>query len=56
MQSRSFPWFWKGVLALALMAMAIAVAQAQDLKSFEQKITTKVLPNGLTGLQLLHLY
>jgi predicted Zn-dependent peptidase len=48
MQSRSFPWFWKGVLALALMAMAIAVAQAQDLKSFEQKITTKVLPNGLT--------
>jgi predicted Zn-dependent peptidase len=48
MQSRRFPWFWKGVWALALMAMAMAVAQAQDLKSFEQRITTKVLPNGLT--------
>jgi len=29
-------------------AMAFAGAQAQDLKSFEQRITTKVLPNGLT--------
>jgi len=28
--------------------MALYGAQAQDLKSFEQKITTKVLPNGLT--------
>jgi predicted Zn-dependent peptidase len=28
--------------------MAFAGVQAQDLKSFEQKITTKVLPNGLT--------
>jgi predicted Zn-dependent peptidase len=40
-------------LALALVAMAFAVApsaQAQDLKSFEQRITTKVLPNGLTLL------
>ena len=37
-------------LALALLgvAMAAAGAQAQDLKSFEQRITTKVLPNGLT--------
>jgi predicted Zn-dependent peptidase len=35
-------------LALGLAAMALACAQAQDLKSFEQKITTKVLPNGLT--------
>jgi predicted Zn-dependent peptidase len=48
MQSRCFPWFWKGVWALMLLAMAMAVAQAQDLKSFEQRITTKVLPNGLT--------
>jgi len=48
MQSRRSPWFWKGVWAMALMAMAIACAQAQDLKSFEQRITTKVLPNGLT--------
>ena len=31
-----------------LLAMALPVAQSQDLKSFEQKITTKVLPNGLT--------
>ena len=31
---------WAGVLA--------AGARAQDLKSFEQRITTKVLPNGLT--------
>jgi len=42
-------------LALALAALAFAAAhapstQAQDLKSFEQRITTKVLPNGLTLL------
>jgi predicted Zn-dependent peptidase len=48
MQSRRFPWIWKGVLALALMAMAVAGSRAQDLKSFEQRITTKVLSNGLT--------
>src|ERR1035437_6262689 len=48
MQSRSFPWLWKGVWALTLMVIAVAVAQAQNLKSFEQRITTKVLPNGLT--------
>ncbi len=48
MQSRSFPLIRKGVWALALMAMAVAVAQAQNLKSFEQRITTKVLRNGLT--------
>jgi predicted Zn-dependent peptidase len=48
MRSRSFPWFWKGVWALTLAAMALAVAQAQNLKSFEQRITTKVLSNGLT--------
>ncbi|MGD0892419.1 MAG: pitrilysin family protein [Terracidiphilus sp.] len=35
-------------LFLGLAAMALCGAQAQDLKSFEQKITTKVLPNGLT--------
>jgi predicted Zn-dependent peptidase len=35
-------------LALMLAAMALAGARAQDLKSFEQRITTKVLPNGLT--------
>jgi predicted Zn-dependent peptidase len=35
-------------LFLGLAATALYRAQAQDLKSFEQKITTKVLPNGLT--------
>jgi predicted Zn-dependent peptidase len=39
---------WKGLLALALAVIAVAGAQSQDLKSFEQKTTTKVLPNGLT--------
>ena len=41
------------ITALALAAAALAGAfalSAQDLKSFEQKITTKVLPNGLTIL------
>jgi predicted Zn-dependent peptidase len=38
----------RGALVLALAAMSFAGAQAQDLKSFEQRITTKVLPNGLT--------
>jgi predicted Zn-dependent peptidase len=32
----------------AAVIMAFTSARAQDLKSFEQKITTKVLPNGLT--------
>jgi predicted Zn-dependent peptidase len=36
------------VLAAAMAAMAALTVAAQDLKSFEQKITTKVLPNGLT--------
>jgi predicted Zn-dependent peptidase len=36
--------------ALGLIGMAFAGLQAQDLKSFEQRITTRVLPNGLTIL------
>ena len=51
MQSKAFPCIWKGLFALALAALAFAGAQAtlsQDLKSFEQRTTTKVLPNGLT--------
>src|SRR5208282_5837341 len=48
MQSRTNSWFWKGFLALALSTLGFAAARAQDLKSFEQRITTKVLPNGLT--------
>jgi predicted Zn-dependent peptidase len=48
MQSRVFSSLWRGFLALMLAAMAAHGAFAQDLKSFEQKITTKVLPNGIT--------
>jgi predicted Zn-dependent peptidase len=50
MQSRILPRFWKSFLVLGLAAVAIASAVAQDpyLKSFEQRTTTKVLPNGLT--------
>src|SRR3984885_5945950 len=32
------------------LAAACGLVRAQDLKSFEQRITTKVLPNGLTLL------
>jgi predicted Zn-dependent peptidase len=35
-------------LAVLALLLAWTAATAQDLKSFEQKITTKVLPNGLT--------
>ena len=34
----------------ALVCAIVVAAGAQDLKSFEQRITTKVLPNGLTIL------
>ncbi|MGA7856972.1 MAG: pitrilysin family protein [Terracidiphilus sp.] len=50
MRSRTFSRYWSSIFALTLMAMAWQGARAQDLKSFEQKITTKVLPNGLTIL------
>ena len=36
------------MLGFAVVGIAYAGAQDQYLKSFEQKITTKVLPNGLT--------
>ena len=53
MHSSAFPricksCLMKSCLALMLATMSLAVAQSQDLKSFEQRITTKVLPNGLT--------
>ena len=48
MHRRVFRAMWEGLFALVLTAMAAHCAIAQDLKSFEQKITTKVLPNGLT--------
>ncbi len=48
MQSRFLSGFWKSAAALLVLAAGWQTATAQDLKSFEQKITTKVLPNGLT--------
>ena len=48
MQTRAFSPILKCFLALALAVVAGLAAQAQDLKSFEQRITTRVLPNGLT--------
>lgn len=48
MQSRMFSWRWRGLAALVLAVTACRFAPAQDLKSFEQKTTVKVLPNGLT--------
>src|SRR5258708_39402729 len=48
MQNRAFRLFRRIFLALTLAATAFVPARAQDLKSFEQRITTKVLPNGLT--------
>ena len=48
MRSMFFPRFSNLLQTLALASLAIAGARAQDLKSFEQRITTKVLPNGLT--------
>ena len=47
MQYRHFSRFSHILLALAIFT-AFPAARAQDLKSFEQRITTKVLPNGLT--------
>jgi predicted Zn-dependent peptidase len=48
MQIKISSRFWMVASALLAVAMAFADAQAQDLKSFEQRTTTKVLPNGLT--------
>ena len=51
MQSGAFPRIWKscaGVRSDAGGGVVRTAAQGQDLKSFEQRITTKVLPNGLT--------
>ena len=42
--------FWRVALTLTAAALIGLVVYAQDLKSFEQRITTKVLPNGLTLL------
>ncbi len=47
MRHRLSPGFLNGFWLLALL-LAWTAAPAQDLKSFEQRITVKVLPNGLT--------
>ena len=48
MHNRASFWFWMRFSLPLLVATALTAAHAQDLKSFEQRITTKVLPNGLT--------
>jgi predicted Zn-dependent peptidase len=48
MQSYFPRWLWSGAIAFFAIAISCRVSPAQDLKSFEQRITTKVLPNGLT--------
>ena len=48
MQIKISSQFWWCASVLLAAAMAFAGAQAQDLKSFEQRTTTKVLSNGLT--------
>ncbi|MGA3032822.1 MAG: pitrilysin family protein [Terracidiphilus sp.] len=48
MLNRFLSWFLSAFIAAAMGLAASSGAQAQDLKSFEQRITTKVLPNGLT--------
>jgi predicted Zn-dependent peptidase len=47
MQSKLSRQLW---IAAAIVGMACQGTLSQDLKSFEQRITTKVLPNGLTLL------
>ena len=48
MQSKIFAHFWAGFLGAAFVLAVLSAAHAQDLKSFEQRTTVKVLPNGLT--------
>lgn len=48
MSFRVFPRI--SLTAALLLGVACGMGRAQDLKSFEQRITTKVLPNGLTIL------
>ncbi len=48
MQHKLSRRFWTGLFAIMLAAAAWSAAHGQDLKSFEQRITVKVLPNGLT--------
>ncbi len=50
MQREVLGWIRTVTLAAGLVVLAGHAALGQDLKSFEQRITTKVLPNGLTLL------
>ena len=47
MRHRFFPGFSSGVWLFTIL-LAWSAVSAQDLKSFEKRITVKVLPNGLT--------
>jgi predicted Zn-dependent peptidase len=47
MRQRLFPGFSAGFLLFALL-LAVSAASAQDLQSFEKRITVKILSNGLT--------
>jgi len=48
MQSKLSHRLWTLTMAVLAVTLSLPVAMAQDVKSFEQRITTKVLPNGLT--------
>src|ERR1700723_4241655 len=48
--SRNLPGRLAVAAVFAALFSACLASTAQDLKSFEQRITTKVLPNGLTIL------
>ena len=50
MLRRPLSWIGSGVVVLMAALIACPGGFSQDLKSFEQRITTKVLPNGLTIL------
>ncbi len=48
MRSRSIARPWIGLFTLVIAFLTCHLSLAQDLQSFEKKITVKVLPNGLT--------
>jgi hypothetical protein len=48
MQSKILARFWAGFMGAVFFLAVCSGAHAQDLKSFEQRTTVKVLPNGLT--------
>jgi len=50
MTTRLFPGLRESAAVVLAVALGAPLVHTQDLKSFEQRITTKVLPNGLTLL------